>query len=53
MQKIPNMVLTEGASGQCVDSKSKGFQLGLHAPKEKRRKKKGESLIKNFTPCNT
>lgn len=37
MHRIPKMILTEGASGQRVDSKSKGFQLGLHAPKKKDR----------------
>lgn len=37
MYRIPKMILTEGASGQRVDSKSEGFQLGLHAPKKKDR----------------
>lgn len=30
---LTTMVLTKGASGQCVDSKSKGFQLRPHTPK--------------------
>lgn len=37
MYRIPKMILTEGASGQRVDSKREGFQLGLHAPKKKDR----------------
>lgn len=36
MYRIPKVVLTEGASGQRVDSKSKGFQLRLNAPTETR-----------------
>lgn len=32
MYRILKKALTQSASGQCVDSKSKGFQLRLDAP---------------------